>query len=32
MGSTSRQADSDENPVTRVRISRGCWLGKYEVT
>ena len=32
MGSASRYADSDENPVTRVRISRGYWLGKYEVT
>ena len=32
MGSTSRHADSDEKPVTRVRISRGFWLGKYEVT
>ena len=32
MGSTSRHADSDEKPVTRVRISRGFWMGKYEVT
>ena len=32
MGSTSRHADSDEKPVTRVRITRGFWLGKYEVT
>ena len=32
MGSTGRFADSDERPVTRVRISRGFWLGKYEVT
>ena len=32
MGSTSRHANSDENPVTRVRITRGFWLGKYEVT
>ena len=32
MGSTSGEADSDEQPVTRVRISRGFWLGKYEVT
>ena len=32
MGSTSRHADSDEKPVTRVRISRGFWLGKFEVT
>ena len=32
MGSTSRHAYSDEKPVTRVRISRGFWLGKYEVT
>ena len=32
MGSTSRHADSDEKPVTRVRLTRGFWLGKYEVT
>ena len=32
MGSTSRHAESDERPVTRVRITRGFWLGKYEVT
>ena len=32
MGFTSRHAYSDEKPVTRVRISRGFWLGKYEVT
>ena len=32
MGSTSRHADSDEKPVTRVRISRGFYLGEYEVT
>ena len=32
MGSTSRHAHSDEKPVSRVRISRGFWLGKYEVT
>ena len=32
MGSTGRFASSDESPVTRVRISRGFWLGKYEVT
>ena len=32
MGSTSSEADNDEQPVTRVRISRGFWLGKYEVT
>ena len=32
MGSTSAEADDDEQPVTRVRISRGYWLGKYEVT
>ena len=32
MGSTSRQASSNEQPVTRVRISRGFWMGKYEVT
>ena len=32
MGSTSRLAKDDEKPVTRVRISRGFWMGKYEVT
>ena len=32
MGSTSAEADYDEQPVTRVRISRGFWLGKHEVT
>ena len=32
MGSTSSAADSDEQPLTQVRISRGFWMGKYEVT
>ncbi len=32
MGSTSAEARSNEQPVTQVRISRGYWLGKYEVT
>ena len=32
MGSTSSEAFGDEQPVTRVRISRGFWLGKHEVT
>ena len=32
MGSTSSEAAGDEQPVTQVRISRGFWLGKYEVT
>ena len=32
MGSASAEADDDERPVTRVRISRGFWLGRYEVT
>ncbi len=32
MGSVSPGADDDEQPVTRVRISRGFWLGKHEVT
>ena len=32
MGSTSRDADDDEQPVTRVRITKGFYLGKYEVT
>ena len=32
MGSTSDEADSDEQPVTRVRISTGFYMGKHEVT
>ena len=32
MGSTSSEANSDEQPVTQVRINRGFWLGKHEVT
>ena len=32
MGSTSPVAAGDERPVTQVRISRGYWLGKHEVT
>ena len=32
MGSTSSEADGDERPLTRVRISRGYWLGRHEVT
>ena len=32
MGSTSRHAGNDEKALTRVRISKGFWLGKYEVT
>ena len=32
MGSTSSEADGDERPLTQVRISRGFWMGKYEVT
>ena len=32
MGSTSSEASDREQPVTQVRISRGFWLGKYEVT
>lgn len=31
MGSTSSESWNDGRPVTRVRISRGSWLGKYEV-
>ena len=31
MGSTSSDSDDDERPVTRVRLTRGFWLGKYEV-
>ena len=32
MGSTSAEAHEAEQPLTRVRIRRGYWLGKYEVT
>ena len=32
MGSTSSESFSGERPVTQVRISRGFWMGKYEVT
>ena len=32
MGSTGAEAFGWESPVTRVRISRGFWLGKHEVT
>ena len=32
MGSTSSEAYYKEQPVTQVRISRGFWLGKHEVT
>ena len=32
MGSTSSLADDNENRVTRVRVSRGFWLGRHEVT
>ena len=32
MGSESGHAYSREQPLTRVRISRGYWLGRYEVT
>ena len=32
MGSTSAEAEPHEQPDTRVRISRGFWLGKYEWT
>ena len=32
MGSTSEEADGDEQPLTRVRISRAFELGKHEVT
>ena len=31
MGSTSAEALGYEQPLTRVRISRGFWLGKHEV-
>ena len=32
MGSTNSEANINERPVTRVRISRGFWLGKHEMT
>ena len=32
MGSESEHAYDVERPLTRVRISEGYWLGKYEVT
>ena len=32
MGSASAEAYDNERPVTRVRISRGYWLGRHEVT
>ena len=32
MGSESSEADEDEVPLTRVRISEGYWLGRHEVT
>ena len=32
MGSTSAEARGNEQPVMQVRISRGYWLGRYEVT
>ena len=32
MGSTSRHAYDGEQPVTRVRITKAFYLGKYEVT
>ena len=32
MGSTNRHVFQDEKPVTRVRIGKGFYLGKYEVT
>ena len=32
MGSTSKYAGGNEQPVTRVKISKGFYLGKYEVT
>ena len=32
MGSMHREAERDEAPVHRITISRGFWMGKYEVT
>ena len=31
-GSTSPEAEDWERPVTRVRISRGLWLGRHQMT
>lgn len=32
MGSASAESAWNERPLTEVRISRGFWLGKFEVT
>ena len=32
MGSASAQANADEGPVRQVRISRGFYMGKFELT
>ena len=32
MGSDNSDADSDEKPVHQVTLTRGYWIGKYEVT
>ena len=32
MGSTRQRGFTDELPVTRVKLTRGFWMGKYEVT
>jgi formylglycine-generating enzyme required for sulfatase activity len=32
MGSDKSQADADEKPVHPVTLTRGYWIGKYEVT
>ena len=32
MGSDAEDAGSDEQPVHDVRLTRGCFVGKYEVT
>ena len=32
MGSVSPEASGEEQPLTRVRISQGFWLGEFEVT
>ena len=32
MGSDDSDAYSDEKPVHQVTLTKGCWIGKYEVT
>ena len=32
MDSTKTEADDDEQPLARVRLSRGIYMGEYEMT